>query len=102
MDNAIKYSPAGSCIRLRINAFSLYACIEVEDEGIGISEEERAQVFGRFYRGREVQQEKGIGIGLYLTRENLEKENGYIKVQSKKGQGSVFSLYLPRAEGRGK
>lgn len=94
LDNAVKYSPAGSKIIVEGKAFEIYACISVKDEGIGIRESERAQIFGRFYRSTQVQQEDGIGIGLYLAREILHRENGYIKVQSKEGEGSCFGLYL--------
>lgn len=94
LDNAVKYSPAGSKIIVEGKAFEIYACISVKDEGIGIRESERAQIFGRFYRSTQVQQEDGIGIGLYLAREILRRENGYIKVQSKEGEGSCFGLYL--------
>lgn len=94
LDNAIKYSPAGSKIVVEGKAFEIYICISVKDEGIGIRESERAQIFGRFYRSTQVQQEDGIGIGLYLAREILRRENGYIKVQSREGEGSCFGLYL--------
>lgn len=96
VDNAVKYSPEGSLVEIRIRRFEFYACIEVADEGPGIPEEERAGIFGRFCRGKQVQQEEGVGLGLYLTREILERENGYIKVSARQEGGSCFSLYLPR------
>lgn len=71
--------------------------INVKDQGIGIKEEEKAQIFRRFYRSDRVQQQDGIGIGLYLAREILQKENGYMKVTSKEGKGSCFSMYLPKS-----
>lgn len=95
LDNAVKYSPAGSEITVEGRAFEIYTCITVKDQGIGIRESEKAQIFGRFYRSIQVQQEDGIGIGLYLAREILQKENGYIKVHSREGEGSSFGLYLP-------
>nr|WP_307998974.1 HAMP domain-containing sensor histidine kinase [uncultured Merdimonas sp.] len=96
IDNGVKYSPEGSRLRVQVREYELYVCVEVEDQGPGIPEEERAQIFGRFYRGKKVQQEEGVGIGLYLAREILEKEGGYIKVSSGREAGSVFSLYLPK------
>ncbi len=96
LDNAVKYSPEGSTITVEGKSFELYTCITVTDQGIGIPRSERAQIFGRFYRSPQVQQEDGIGIGLYLAREILRKENGYIKVHSQEGAGSSFSLYLPK------
>lgn len=73
----------------------LYA--ELLEEKTSDSEEQvLAQILGRFYRGRQVQQEDGIGIGLYLAREILQKENGYIKVESKQGEGSTFGISLSK------
>lgn len=94
LDNAVKYSPLESTVEVSVERFEFYVCISVRDEGIGISEEERAQIFSRFYRSAEVQQEDGIGIGLYLAREIVQKEKGYMKVLSKKGKGSTFKIYL--------
>ena len=94
LDNAVKYSPLESTVEVTVEKFEFYVCISVRDEGIGISEEERAQIFSRFYRSAEVQQEDGIGIGLYLAREIVQKEKGYMKVLSKKGKGSTFKMYL--------
>lgn len=96
LDNAVKYSPAGSQITVEGREFEIYACITVNDQGIGIQESEKAQIFGRFYRSAQVQQEDGIGIGLYLAREILRRENGYIKVCAREGAGSSFSVYLKR------
>ena len=73
----------------------LYA--ELLEEKTSDSEEQvLAQILGRFYRGRQVQQEDGIGIGLYLAREILQKENGYIKVESKQEEGSTFGIFLSK------
>lgn len=94
LDNAVKYSPLESTVEVTLEKYEFYVCISVRDEGIGISEEERAQIFSRFYRSAEVQQEDGIGIGLYLAREIVQKEKGYMKVISKKGKGSTFKMYL--------
>ena len=96
LDNAVKYSPAGSQITVEGREFEIYACITVTDQGIGIQESEKAQIFGRFYRSAQVQQEDGIGIGLYLAREILRRENGYIMVCARDGAGSSFSVYLKR------
>lgn len=94
VDNAVKYTPSGKCILISVTEYEMYIAISVKDQGIGIKEEEQAKVFGRFYRAQEVQQEEGVGIGLYLTLEILKKENGYIKVKSQYGKGSEFILYL--------
>ena len=95
LDNAVKYSPEGGKIDVRIAETDMYAEIHVIDEGKGISEEDAARVFGRFFRSEQVQQEEGVGIGLYLTREILSKEDGYIKVvPNNKRKGGEFILYL--------
>lgn len=94
LDNAVKYSPQGSQVTVSVLEYELYTAVSVKDRGIGIRESDMAKIFGRFYRGEEVQQEEGVGIGLYLTREILKKENGYIKVKSEEGKGSEFFLYL--------
>ena len=54
------------------------------------------KIFRRFYRSELVKDEEGVGIGLYLTREILQEQGGYIKVSSVYGQGSKFSIYLPK------
>ena len=61
----------------------------------GIEEEELPEIFHRFYRSRRVLSEEGVGLGLYLAREIVRSQGGYIKVSSKKGEGSVFSVFLP-------
>lgn len=97
LDNAVKYSPPGSRVTVSVIKYELYIAVSVKDRGIGIKEEDAAKIFGRFYRAAPVQQEEGVGIGLYLAREILRRENGYIKVKSKPGKGAEFRLYLRRA-----
>ena len=95
LDNAVKYSPEGGNIGITVEQFEVYQAIHVTDDGPGISEEDATRIFGRFYRGSSVQQEEGVGIGLYLTREIIAKEDGYIKVvPNKKRKGGEFILCL--------
>lgn len=96
LENAVKYSPEGTKIQIRVKAYESFACIEVKDCGIGIKEEEQGLIFQRFYRSKDVVKEQGFGIGLYLTREILTRQGGYIKVDSEYGKGSVFSIFLLR------
>lgn len=96
LDNAVKYTPSGGWVRLSAQATPLFCKIQVSDSGPGIPEAEQARVFERFYRSPSVCESEGAGIGLYLTREILRAEGGYIAVQSKPGEGAVFSLQLPR------
>ena len=97
LDNGVKYSPKGSRIMVSVKALELFVRISVEDEGPGIPEEERAQIFERFYRGRNASQEEGNGVGLYLARMILQRERGYMKVSSGERGGSCFHMYLPGA-----
>ncbi|WP_346879812.1 HAMP domain-containing sensor histidine kinase [Clostridium sp. UBA3061] len=94
LENAVKYTKENGVINISIQSYEIFARIDIEDNGIGISEEELPKIFSRFYRGKNVGDVEGIGIGLYLTREIISKQGGYIKVKSKK-QGTVFSIFLP-------
>ena len=97
LDNAVKYSPEGGTIEVYSEQFEMYQAVHVVDNGPGISEEDMAKIFGRFYRGSEVQQEEGVGIGLYLAREIISKEDGYIKVvPNSKREGGELIIYLRR------
>ena len=71
----------------------------MQDEGIGIKAEEYHKIFGRFYRGtaREVQNQEGAGVGLYLTRKIIENQGGTVSVKSSPGEGSTFRMTLPLA-----
>lgn len=94
VDNAIKYTRTGG-ITVRVRVYELFVSVEIADTGIGIAEEEQAKVFGRFYRSMAVSDEQGVGIGLYLAREILRQQSGYMQLASETGKGSVFSVYLP-------
>ena len=94
LDNGIKYSPNDSTLTVSVIEYPMYVCIRTADEGPGIPEEERSRIFSRFYRGAGNQQEEGVGIGLYLAREIVRKNDGYIKVGPGTEKGSVFEIYL--------
>ena len=96
LDNAVKYTPSGGTVTVEVKNYELFSAIRVTDTGPGISEEEQARIFGRFYRAPGAWQAEGVGIGLYLTRQIAEKQGGYVKVESAAGKGSTFSLFLPR------
>ncbi len=70
----------------------MYVEIKVADTGKGISESNQAAIFRRFYREEEVHEQQGVGIGLYLAREIITRQGGYIKVVSEPGRGSEFPL----------
>lgn len=94
LDNAVKYSYEDSTIQVLIREYELYVAISVKNKGIGISEQESPKIFGRFYRSEKVLQKEGVGLGLYLARKILQRENGYIEVRSEEGDGAEFILYL--------
>ncbi len=95
LDNAIKYTHSGGSVCMYAKSYELFARIDIKDTGIGISEEETAKIFNRFYRSSAVNDEDGVGIGLYLAREIVGSQGGYIKVSSVLGKGSTFSVFLP-------
>ena len=96
LDNAVKYTPAGGNIRVVVQDWEMYLRIDVSDNGRGIPEREYAAIFKRFYREESVHDVDGIGIGLYLAREIITMQGGYIKVTSEVGKGSTFSVFLPQ------
>lgn len=96
LDNAIKYTPSGGVVSVHVSEYDMFCRIDVSDNGLGIPEEEQAKVFQRFYRSPSVADAEGVGIGLYLTRQIITGQGGYIKLTSKPGEGSTFSFFLPR------
>ena len=94
LENAIKYSPPHSHIKIGLQCYETYSRILVTDQGIGVRREEQSLIFHRFYRGKEVQAQEGAGIGLYLSRLIAEQEKGYLTVEPAPGGGSCFSLFL--------
>ena len=101
LENAVKYSPEHTEIRIRMMRRVTFLRIEFEDQGIGIPRAEYHKVFQRFYRGKaqEVEMEEGSGVGLYLTRQILERHGGSITVSSRyertQQQGSTFVVQIP-------
>ena len=95
VDNAIKYTHSGG-ITITASSYELFARIDIIDSGIGISEDEQPRIFSRFYRSESVKEADGVGIGLYLAREIITGEGGYVKVSSAPGEGSTFSVFLPK------
>ena len=96
LDNAVKYTPAGGRICVSVEQWEMYVKLDVADTGKGIPESRQAAIFRRFYREEEVHDQPGVGIGLYLAREIISRQGGYIKVTSEVGRGSTFSVFLPR------
>jgi signal transduction histidine kinase len=99
IDNAIKYSPSGSRVAIRSREVGDMIEISVSDQGIGMSEEERKNLFTRFYRAKNDTTTRitGTGLGLYLTKYFIEAHHGRVEVESTPGQGSRFKIFLPVA-----
>ena len=95
LDNAVKYTPPGGSVSVRVTAYELYRRIDVADTGPGVPEADQGKIFQRFYRSPDARDADGVGIGLYLVRKIAEGQGGYVKVFSKPGEGAKFSLFLP-------
>ncbi|HUP46979.1 MAG TPA: ATP-binding protein, partial [Thermoanaerobaculia bacterium] len=99
MENAVKYSPEGSDIFVSVDDKGESVVTSVCDRGIGIPADELTQVFERFHRGRQVSSTNygGLGLGLYITRQIIERHGGAIWVESAEGVGTTFFFSLPVA-----
>lgn len=100
LENAVKYSPEGSDVTVTVDDKGDSFVTAVCDRGIGIPDDELAQVFERFHRGRHVSSTNygGLGLGLYITKQIIERHGGTIWVESKEGQGTTFHFSLPAEE----
>jgi PAS domain S-box-containing protein len=100
LSNAHKYTPAGGRIEISARAEQSQLRIAVRDTGVGLSPEEQAQLFNRFFRARnrQTQEVGGTGLGLAITRSLVEMHGGQIWVVSALGEGSTFSFTLPAVE----
>lgn len=96
VDNAVKYTNIGGNIQITVNEYSLFTRIDIRDNGIGIAENDLPKIYGRFYKCSTTQQEEGVGLGLYLAREIISGQGGYIKVSSQIEKGTMFSVFLRR------
>jgi signal transduction histidine kinase len=99
ISNAVKYSPAGGSIMVRVEQRGSRACVAVRDQGIGIPAASLPRLFTRFYRAENVDplNISGMGIGLFVVREIVSLHGGTIEVDSQEQQGSTFTVCLPLA-----
>jgi signal transduction histidine kinase len=97
LENAAKYSPPGSRIRVAARRQESSVLLAVEDEGSGIPPEEREKIFQKFVRGAEAKQAgiRGVGVGLALVKRIVEAHGGSVRLESEPGRGSTFTLVLP-------
>jgi signal transduction histidine kinase len=98
LDNAVKYSPEGGRVTIRIAEEDGSVGVEVADTGIGIPEDQIPHVFERFYRAEEARSTEGLGLGLSIARQIAEDHRGSIEVRSKPGEGSTFTILIPRSK----
>ncbi|HUS16147.1 MAG TPA: PAS domain S-box protein [Chloroflexia bacterium] len=99
LQNAVKYSPAGSPVQVRVYTAGEEACVAVSDQGMGIPAAAQPHIFQRFYRAPNAVsgQISGLGIGLYVAQQIATLHGGTITVESHEGAGSTFTLRLPCA-----
>ena len=97
LDNAVKYSPESSMVRVSVQSQGAFVGISVEDEGVGISKDEQRAVFRKFARGSAARtlNVKGTGIGLTMAEQIVKAHGGRLEVESLSGQGSTFTIVLP-------
>ena len=94
LENAVKYSAPDGEIKVSVEPLPLYTKVIISDNGIGIDKNDWHLIFKRFYRGQNVKDNEGAGLGLYLAALIMEKQGGYIMVDSIPGNFTSFSLFL--------
>jgi two-component system, OmpR family, sensor kinase len=97
LSNAVKYSPAGGAIDVIMESAPGQVMVAVTDHGIGIPSGDVAHLFERYHRGSNVSGIVGTGVGLYLVKTAVDLHHGSVEVQSREGEGSRFTVRLPRA-----
>jgi PAS domain S-box-containing protein len=97
LENALKYSPDGGTIRVRLSLSEDVTVLSVTDPGIGIPGDQQQQLFDRYFRARNASTRSygGLGLGLYISRDIVERHGGRIWVESESGRGSTFYVALP-------
>jgi two-component system, OmpR family, sensor kinase len=100
LDNAIKYTPAGGEVTVSASTTPQWVNVNVHDSGPGIDPEMLPHIFERFYRGDVARRGTGVGLGLAIAKALVEAQRGQISVQTEAGEGSTFTISLPRATPR--
>lgn len=95
IDNAVKYSKEGGKILITLSSYEMFCSINIKDSAKPIDESEQSKIFTRFYRSHDVYEKQGLGIGLFITRQIMNEQGGYIKVKATEN-GNIFSLFLPK------
>ncbi len=97
LSNAIKFTPDGGCVDVRLTESDIGVLIQIRDTGIGIQKKDLPHVFDKFYRSRrsELRQAEGNGLGLAIVKTAINRHGGQVLVDSREGEGSIFSIVLP-------
>lgn len=95
LDNAVKYTPENGHVDIKAEKQDLYLHIQVTDDGPGIPEASQGKIWKRFYREETVRNTEGVGLGLFLVRQIVTLQGGYVKMSAALGQGSAFFICLP-------
>ena len=93
IDNAVKYSKDGGKISVTLSSYEMFCSINIKDSAKPIPESEQSKIFTRFYRSHDVYEKQGLGIGLFITRQIMNEQGGYIKVKATE-EGNIFSLFF--------
>lgn len=96
--NAIKYSPEANNVHVMLEASSSELRVQVRDEGLGMTRDQQEKVFARFYQVEGTTKMAGLGLGLYLSKEIIDRHGGHIGVTSQLGEGSTFYFAIPRSQ----
>ncbi len=95
LDNAIKYTPENGKVLISVEVGEMYTVIKIKDTGKGIEAAHINDIFKRFYREKSSSKDEGLGLGLYLARNIINLQGGYVSVHSSLGKGSNFFVCLP-------
>ena len=98
MSNAMRYTPEGGWVLVSVGLDRKHLTISVSDTGIGIAKEDLSRIFGRFWRAdaSRAREAGGLGVGLAVTKQIIERHHGFISVESELGKGTTFTIHLPR------
>lgn len=97
ISNAVRYTPEGGSISVRVKGGDIMASIAVQDTGIGLTSDEARMVFSRFWRadaGRN-RESGGLGVGLAVVKEIVDRHKGWVRVEGKPNEGATFTIYIP-------
>lgn len=100
LSNAMRYTPEGGWVVVSVRSERRFVMISVKDTGIGIAKEDLSRIFSRFWRAdaSRAREAGGLGVGLAVTKQSIERHHGYISVESELEKGTTFTIHLPREQ----